>query len=576
MPNVSMAPPIVHQFFDDSGNPLAAGRLYTYQAGTSTPKPTYQNAAGTITHANPIVLDSAGRALIFLEDGSYRFALANADDATVWTIDNIAGGATMNIAGNHTDLKSIVPNTVDFVRTLGRLADNDGGGWWYYWDSTSTAADDGGMVIIPNTLPAAGRWIGVMPHDRRLNVRIYGAACDGTTIDFAALQACDAWCHANGCVILIDGPLRITADPSIQSKVYLPPGGSFVLGDINPEIDVLIDSADKSRKFTCTTTYYPILKVSEVFPEWFGETNMLHPITTQVILNLADQSTKFLAETVMLRASGTGANVGFTVGGLLTAASAGVAVDLEVGGALSMPSGGTIAQGVEPISAIARTDLSHGGKVLCLGADKGNTIQRSENQTKGATVVHPSYAGIGYPVGSIDIELTDASSELRLGRGDSTSYAMTEIGFYTAANTTTTEGTRRGYFAINGGFVVGNPTGGSPGAGSINAQAVYDDNVLLTGYVLDKAYNPECNMAEWAKKAPVAAEEFDRRAEMLLDVEQCSEFIESRRVLPTFEGVESTGKIPSTGAMIQKLWEVVEIQAVHIKQLNDRLKKLEG
>ena len=43
-----------------------------------------------------------------------------------------------------------------------------------------------------------------------------------------------------------------------------------------------------------------------------------------------------------------------------------------------------------------------------------------------------------------------------------------------------------GQVKIIGGTVVGSPTGGDKGAGTINAQAVYDDNVLLTDYVFDK------------------------------------------------------------------------------------------
>jgi hypothetical protein len=35
-------------------------------------------------------------------------------------------------------------------------------------------------------------------------------------------------------------------------------------------------------------------------------------------------------------------------------------------------------------------------------------------------------------------------------------------------------------------------------------------------------------------------------------------------------------KKESTGTLIQRLWETVEIQAVHIHQLNERLKVLEA
>jgi microcystin-dependent protein len=79
--------------FDDNGAPLAAGRLYTFQAGTSTPATTYLNSALTIPNTNPIVLDAAGRATIFIPDASvmsYLFIQNDANDVTLWSQDDIS------------------------------------------------------------------------------------------------------------------------------------------------------------------------------------------------------------------------------------------------------------------------------------------------------------------------------------------------------------------------------------------------------------------------------------------------------------------------------------------------------
>jgi hypothetical protein len=125
------------------------------------------------------------------------------------------------------------------------------------------------------------------------------------------------------------------------------------------------------------------------------------------------------------------------------------------------------------------------------------------------------------------------------------------------------------------GVTIGNPTGGNKGGGTLNANAVYDDNVLLTGYVLDKAFNPDFSLEKWNKITRGRAEEFDKRANIMLNIDNYSKFIEENRVLPTFEEIEKNERQAPTGEMIQKLWEVVEIQAVHIKQLNDRLRMVE-
>ena len=82
------------QFFDDSGIPLAGGKLLTYLAGTTTPAVSYTSSLGTTPNANPIVLDAAGRptAQIWLTDGlAYKFVVTDALDAPIRTYDNIYG-----------------------------------------------------------------------------------------------------------------------------------------------------------------------------------------------------------------------------------------------------------------------------------------------------------------------------------------------------------------------------------------------------------------------------------------------------------------------------------------------------
>lgn len=78
------------QYFADDGSPLAAGKLYTYAAGTTTPAATYTDSTLSTANSNPIILDSAGRASIFLAAASYKFVLKTSADVTLWTQDNVA------------------------------------------------------------------------------------------------------------------------------------------------------------------------------------------------------------------------------------------------------------------------------------------------------------------------------------------------------------------------------------------------------------------------------------------------------------------------------------------------------
>lgn len=83
------------QFFDNNGVILSGGKIYTYAAGTTAPQATYTSASGATPHANPIILDSAGRVPggeIWLTDGLvYKFVIETATSILLGTYDNITG-----------------------------------------------------------------------------------------------------------------------------------------------------------------------------------------------------------------------------------------------------------------------------------------------------------------------------------------------------------------------------------------------------------------------------------------------------------------------------------------------------
>lgn len=115
MPTVVISPigGAGQQFFDNNGDPLSGGKLYTYVAGTTTPATTYTSISGATPRTNPIILDSAGRVS---NDGTwldasvvYKFVLKTSVDVTIGTWDNIAGASTapITIADASTSTKGI-------------------------------------------------------------------------------------------------------------------------------------------------------------------------------------------------------------------------------------------------------------------------------------------------------------------------------------------------------------------------------------------------------------------------------------------------------------------------------------
>jgi len=91
---LSLSPIGNEQQVSTAGAPLSGGLLYTYLAGSTTPAPTYTDSTGATPQANPIVLNTLGRASnpVWLTDGTaYKFVLTTAAGVSQWTIDNVTG-----------------------------------------------------------------------------------------------------------------------------------------------------------------------------------------------------------------------------------------------------------------------------------------------------------------------------------------------------------------------------------------------------------------------------------------------------------------------------------------------------
>ena len=115
---------VAAQFFTNSGVPLSGGKLYSYAAGTTTPKTSYTSSSGGTAHTNPIILDSAGRVPggeIWISAPPYKFVLNTSTDVLIATYDNVLGiGAASYQVDNFTGTGS---QTV-FTLTAASLGEN--------------------------------------------------------------------------------------------------------------------------------------------------------------------------------------------------------------------------------------------------------------------------------------------------------------------------------------------------------------------------------------------------------------------------------------------------------------------
>lgn len=124
------------QFFTTTGIPLAGGKIYTYQAGSSTPLATYTDNGGVYANTNPIVLGSDGRPAneIWLTNGfNYKFVLKDADDVTIQTYDNLYG-----IIGTQTVAGTTIPTGMISL-WYGAVGSVPSG--WYLCDGTNGTPD---------------------------------------------------------------------------------------------------------------------------------------------------------------------------------------------------------------------------------------------------------------------------------------------------------------------------------------------------------------------------------------------------------------------------------------------------
>lgn len=144
------APTERRQWFDNDGAPLAGGKVYYYRAGLATLATVYQDADLTTTHTNPVVLDSAGRAAIFLAPGAYDVQVKTSADALIYQVLGVLALAayTLNDTIDGVAGENLAKDAAVF------LSDGSGGrtaGRWYMTDAdaaaTSTTPEQIGIVV---------------------------------------------------------------------------------------------------------------------------------------------------------------------------------------------------------------------------------------------------------------------------------------------------------------------------------------------------------------------------------------------------------------------------------------------
>jgi hypothetical protein len=192
------------QLIDANGNPLVGASVHTYIPSSTTPKTTWSNSGGTVANTNPIVTDSAGRAIVW-GTGSYRLIINDAAGNLIY--DQVATCAEADIVQltNIAALRAYTGSATG-ATVLGYYVASDGGGGPYAVLAGDATADNGGTVIVDGS----GRHWHLQNLGARVSVKQFGAKGDGATDDTAAIIACITAC----------------------TDIYFPGGATYALGTI--------------------------------------------------------------------------------------------------------------------------------------------------------------------------------------------------------------------------------------------------------------------------------------------------------------------------------------------------------
>lgn len=154
------------------GTVNSGGKVYTCDAGTvcgpstSDPKTTWTDAPKVTPSANPVILDSLGKATVYA-DGNYKFQIYDSDDTLVETLDNVLYEVTGTLVSTVTTL---TPSSAAVSSTDDTLLCNAATG--------AVTVDFSGLSAVGNT-------------GKRLTFKKIDATTNACTLDPSGAQTID-------------------------------------------------------------------------------------------------------------------------------------------------------------------------------------------------------------------------------------------------------------------------------------------------------------------------------------------------------------------------------------------------
>lgn len=263
------------QFFDNNGNPLSGGKIYTYAAGTTTPHPTYTTNSDSSFHTNPIVLDAAGRipsgGEIWLQFGvGYKFVVKTSAEVLIATYDNIPSSAQPPAANDADSImyeqgylltagsfvvgkiyRIVSVGTTDFT-LIGATSNTIG----THFIATGVGSGTG-TAELSQTVENKLR--------QTVSVKDFGATGDGTTDDTAAIHTAFDYAIANTSgVYFPPGTYRVTSGYDLTTLVDLKIFGVSASQVYAPKTVIVLDNSSAASYFMKIGGSYPSFAASNI------------------------------------------------------------------------------------------------------------------------------------------------------------------------------------------------------------------------------------------------------------------------------------------------------------------------
>ena len=226
------------QFLDANGSPLAGGQVWFYQPGTTILATTWLDSVQGAENTNPVILDSAGSAVIF-GDQQYRQVVLDVNGNQIWDelteaqVSQISSAMLPVVEATSTNQAlvllggaqaTITPTLLATIAALRGLATgtqispqvyvqgyyiNGDGGQGEFWlnSGDQSSADNGGTIIID----ASGRrWYRQLAGSPP-TIKMFGAKGDGATDDSGKIQSAENWAAlAGGLLVFPPGIYMVT------------------------------------------------------------------------------------------------------------------------------------------------------------------------------------------------------------------------------------------------------------------------------------------------------------------------------------------------------------------------------